>query len=72
MSHMYSVSQPPVVENNDIVERLRDVGWCGWETQQMAADEIERLQKKVIELTNLLKESYGMTLDNDHYQGEPQ
>lgn len=69
MSHMYTVSQPLIVDD-DLVARLRDVGWCGWETQQEAADEIERLRNRVIDLNNLLKEAHGMTMPDN--QGEPQ
>ena len=32
--------------SDDIVARLRDVGFCGVKTQQEAADEIERLRIK--------------------------
>lgn len=29
---------------DDIVDRLREVGLCGWAAQQEAADEIDRLR----------------------------
>ena len=34
---------------DDIVDRLREVGLCGWRTQQDAADEIERLRALIRE-----------------------
>ena len=33
-----------MTRSDNLVDRLRDVGWCGWDTQQEAADEIERLR----------------------------
>ena len=35
---------------DDIVTRLREPGLCGWNAQQEAADEIERLREKVQDL----------------------
>lgn len=34
--------------NDDIVTRLREAGLCGWNTQQEAADEIERLRSELL------------------------
>ena len=33
-----------MTRSDNLVDRLRDVGWCGWDTQQEAAAEIERLR----------------------------
>ena len=44
--------------SGDIVERLRDVGFCGVKTQQEAADEIERLREMVDTFHKLAKHFY--------------
>lgn len=50
---------------SDIVNRIHQTLWRAPSEYHgllhAAADEIERLERRVIELNNLLKESYGLT-----------
>ncbi len=53
--------------NDDILDRLRDTGFCGVRTQKEAADEIERLRQLTSSLAKLLM-PFGLLMTKDEQE----